>query len=62
MIWRVIVKYRYNDLYFDFHSLEYAGAFAKNVLGRYKGDDGGKTEINVVIEPTIIIDPTEENK
>lgn len=52
MIWRVIVKYRYNDLYFDFHSLEYAGAFAKDVLERYKGDDDGKTEIKVVIEPT----------
>ena len=62
MIWRVIVKYKYNDLYFDFHCLEIAGAFAKDVVTRYQGDDDGRTDINVVIEPTKILDPTEENK
>ncbi len=62
MIWRVIVKYKYNDLYFDFHYLEAAGAFAKDVIERYQGDDDGRKEINVVIEPTKILDPTEENK
>lgn len=62
MIWRVIVKYKYNDLYFDFHCLEAAGAFAKDVVTRYQGDDDGKKDIKVVIEPTKILDPTEENK
>ena len=62
MIWRVTVKYKYNDLYFDFHNLEAAGAFAKDVFGRYKGDDDGRMEINVFIEPIKILDPTEENK
>ncbi len=60
MIWRVIVKYKYNDLYFDFHSLEYAGAFAKDVFDRYRGDDDGRTDIRVVIEPMKIKEEEEK--
>ena len=62
MMWRVIVKYKYNDLYFDFSSLENAGTFAKVVLARYQGDDDGRKDIKVVIEPMKILDPKEEEE
>ena len=51
MMWRVIVKYKYNDLYFEFASLDRAGAFSKVILTSYKGDDDGRKDIKVMIEP-----------
>lgn len=39
MSWRVVCKYKYNDLYFDFETLEEAGEFVKTMLTHYKGDD-----------------------
>ena len=60
MMWRVVVKYKYNDLYFDFHTLEQAGSFVRIILGLYKGDDDGRKDISASIVPMKIIDPKEE--
>ena len=42
MKWRVILKIRYVDIYFDFDNLEDAGAFVTTALTHYNGDDDGK--------------------
>lgn len=60
MIWRVIVKHKYNDLYFDFFNFEDAGNFANIVLEKYRGDDDGRTDIRVVIEPMKIKEEEEK--
>lgn len=42
MKWRVILKIRYVEVYFDFDNLENAGAFVTTALMHYTGDDDGK--------------------
>lgn len=44
MTWRVVCKYRYHELFFDFATLDEAGEFAKTMLTHYKGDDDGETD------------------
>ena len=39
MSWRVVCKYRYSELYFDFETLQEAGEFVRIMLTHYQGDD-----------------------
>lgn len=55
MIYRVILKVRYNEAWFDFDDIESAGEFAKTILTHQVVSDDAKPKTTISMK---VIDPT----
>ena len=61
MKWRVLLKYRYLEMYFDYNDLDEAGKFAVDALTHYSGNDD-EQGVKVLVSINAVQEEEEEEK